>query len=67
VFFDGWAAVLSEGIDSDIIECIRHNTNTGWPTGSEEFVRGLEKQLGRRLVRQKPGRRSRNDKEKRNT
>jgi hypothetical protein len=59
--------VLSKATDRDIIECIRHNTNTGWPTGSEEFVRRLEKRLGRRLTRQKPGRRGRNDEEKRNT
>jgi hypothetical protein len=45
------ASVLSEGLDSDIIECIRRNTNTGRPTGSEAFVRSLEKQLGRRLTR----------------
>ena len=67
LFFDGWASILSEGIDSDIIECIGHNTNTGWPTGSETFVGTLEKQLGRKLTRQKAGRKRRNDKKSRNT
>ena len=53
---DDWSAWLSEGLDDGIIMQIRKNTNTGWPTGSEEFVRRLEEILGRRLTRQRAGR-----------
>lgn len=56
---DDWSAWLSEGLDDGIIMQIRKNTNTGWPTGSEEFVRRLEEILGRRLTRQRAGRKKR--------
>jgi len=39
---DGYA----EGLEYDIIMSIRRNTNTGWPTGLEEFVKRLEGMLG---------------------
>jgi len=51
-----WSEWLSEGLEDDIIMSIRSNTNTGWPTGSEDFVKRLEGMLGRRLTRQSPGR-----------
>jgi putative transposase len=56
---DDWSAWLSEGLDDGIIMRIRKNTDTGWPTGSEEFVRRLEEILGRRLTRQRAGRKKR--------
>jgi len=43
---DDWSGWLEEGLDSDIIMSIRRNTNTGWPTGSEDFVKRLEGMLG---------------------
>jgi hypothetical protein len=47
-----WDAWLSAGLDNDTVMEIRRNTSTGWPTGSEEFVKGLETIVGRRLIRQ---------------
>ena len=53
---ESWSVWLSEGLDEASIRTIRRNTNTGWPTGSKEFVKRLEGRLGRRLTRQIPGR-----------
>ncbi|MFH1675749.1 MAG: transposase [bacterium] len=54
---DDWSAWLSmEPEDDEKISRIRRNTNTGWPTGSEEFIKGLEEALGRCLTRQCAGR-----------
>ncbi|MCX6645771.1 MAG: transposase [bacterium] len=53
---DDWSAWLSKGLEDDEILKIRRNTNTGWPTGSEEFVKRLEGMLGRRLTRLCAGR-----------
>jgi putative transposase len=53
---DEWSAWLSETPDDATIKEIRRNTSTGWPTGSEEFVRRLEEILGRKLTRQRAGR-----------
>lgn len=50
-----WRSWLAEGLDEEIVKRIRNNTTTGWPTGSPSFVAQLEKLLGRRLTRQKPG------------
>jgi hypothetical protein len=46
-----WAEFLSRGGEAEA-EAIRRNTHTGRPLGSREFVRGLEKMLGRRLAPQ---------------
>ena len=49
-----WAAVLEEGDEE--AAAIRLATYSGRPYGCVEFVRGLEKELGRRLERRKGGR-----------
>jgi REP-associated tyrosine transposase len=48
-------------------ERIRRHTQTGRPLGSEEFVRNLELQIGRRLLPRKRGRRPLKDAEQRST
>ncbi|MEI7832347.1 MAG: transposase [bacterium] len=56
---ESWAAWLTGQEDDDAFAALRTNTNTGWPTGSPEFIAKLETQLGRRLVRQPAGRKPR--------
>ena len=48
---ENWSNWLAEG-DADIVKVatLRHNSRTGWPTGSPEFVARLASQLGRPLV-----------------
>ena len=41
--------------DEKAVEAIRRQTMTGRPTGSKEFIAGLEDLLGRVLHRRKPG------------
>lgn len=51
-----WKQYLSEpGAEADA-ETIRQCTHTGRPLGTEEFVKSLEKTVGRALVPQKGGR-----------
>jgi hypothetical protein len=40
---------LSQGIEDDELETLRVHTATGRPCGAPEFVRELERRLGRRL------------------
>jgi putative transposase len=55
-----WRGVLSEGLtDAALLERIREATRTGRPAGSDTFVRGLEKCVGRRLRPNKRGPRPR--------
>jgi hypothetical protein len=55
-----WKEFLEEGLEAgDTIRQLRLATRTGRPIGSKEFIRRLEKITGRRLLRQKPGRKAR--------
>jgi putative transposase len=51
-----WSSWLAEGLDDEIMQLIRRNTCTGRPTGSEEFVRGLEEKTSRKLTPDRVGR-----------
>ncbi len=44
------------GILEDQVRNIRYSTKTGRPLGSEEFIRKMEKKLGRQFVLKSPGR-----------
>jgi hypothetical protein len=50
-----WGAFLSEAGNEDGIMLLKRHERTGRPLGSQRFVVGLEKSLGRRLLRQPPG------------
>ena len=51
-----WYKYLSEDSSPEQLESLRQSTKTGRPVGSDEFVGRLEDLTGRRLRRQKPGR-----------
>jgi putative transposase len=53
---DNWAEWLTDDLDNNIIDLIRRNTMTGRPTGSAEFINGLELLTERVLTPQKRGR-----------
>jgi putative transposase len=53
-----WGAWVNGAEEDDIIERLRTNTFTGWPTGTVGFVAELEQRLGRRLLRHRAGRKS---------
>jgi len=55
-----WGAFLSEAVNEDRILLLKRHERTGRPLGSQRFVVGLEKSLGRRLLRQPPGPKRRN-------
>ena len=44
-----WAEILAAGMTEEERATVRRSTRTGEPLGSEEFVSGLERKLGRRL------------------
>jgi REP-associated tyrosine transposase len=50
-----WKAFLGEGLSGEERDAIRAGERTGRPLGSARFLARLEKQLGRTLIRQKPG------------
>jgi putative transposase len=50
-----WAAWLRAGLEEQTAERLKVNTSTGRPTGSDDFVRELERRLGRRLRPRKRG------------
>jgi putative transposase len=54
-----WATFLAGGLDPHAHAAIRSAERTGRPLGDEAFTAGLEQSLGRRLARQKPGRKPR--------
>jgi putative transposase len=58
---DNWAAFLGERLTAQDLEPIRSGERTGRPLGAPAFVRQLEKRLGRKLARQKPGPKPRED------
>jgi putative transposase len=53
---DNWAEFLAVDLSSEELSLIRTNTQTGRPTGSSEFIAGLERQTGRLLRPAKRGR-----------
>ena len=53
---DHWSGWLMEEENEILLKDIRRCTSSGRPYGSEEFVRGLEKHLGRKLLVQPGGR-----------
>jgi putative transposase len=50
-----WPAFLRQGLREAEHDAIRAGERTGRPLGSATFVARLEKRLGRKLARQKPG------------
>lgn len=50
-----WADFLSQGDDQKELTLFRCNSETGRPLGPEKYLRKLEAQLGRILVKRKPG------------
>ncbi len=48
-----WSKYLAE--EERELSIIRKHSRTGRPLGSAEYIRQLEKQMGRRLLKQKPG------------
>jgi putative transposase len=53
---DDWRQFLDAGLDADTLAAIRAGERTGRPLGSAAFIGTLEARTGRRLARQKPGR-----------
>lgn len=51
-----WREYLHYDENEAELRAIRKNTHTGWPLGSDEFVRALEEATARRLQPQKGGR-----------
>jgi putative transposase len=50
-----WRAYLRSGLGEGERELVRQHERTGRPLGSEDFIAGLESQLGRPLKKRKPG------------
>jgi putative transposase len=50
-----WRSFLSEPVDENEIMLLKKHEGTGRPLGSQSFIVGLEKSLGRTLRRQPPG------------
>ena len=54
-FVRDWRSFLSEPVDENEIMLLKKHEPTGRPLGSQSFIVGLEKSLGRTLRRQPPG------------
>lgn len=52
---DDWSKYLMEENDEKEIKLFRRSSDSGRPIGSEKYLRTLEAQLGRILIKQKPG------------
>ena len=52
---DEWRALLRIGLERLMIKRIEKHLSTGRPLGDEEFVKELERQLGRTLRPRRPG------------
>lgn len=52
---DNFAAFLAEADDNTTANALRAAETTGRPVGNEDFIQGLERILGRRLARGRPG------------
>ncbi|MCX5850004.1 MAG: transposase [Deltaproteobacteria bacterium] len=53
---EDWLSYLNSGEDNNIVECIRKKTRVGQPYGEDGFMIKLEKKLGMKLSKGKPGR-----------
>ncbi len=51
-----WATLLARGPDTRHMDVLAGHMRTGRPLGDERFISMLEQQTGRRLKKQKPGR-----------
>jgi putative transposase len=51
-----WAQLLAEPVSSADLSALRHNTHTGRPLGSAEFIAELERATLRVLIPRKGGR-----------
>ena len=58
---EDWASWLAIPNPPDQDQRIRERTESGYPCGSDQFVIGLEQQLGRAIRPQKSGRKPKND------
>lgn len=54
--FGYWRSLLATGLSAEAATTLRAHERTGRPLGSPEFVADLERDLGRRLQIQRPGR-----------
>ena len=52
---EDWSAFLAEETATEHVELLRLHERTGRPLGSDEFIGDLEKTIGRRLRRKRPG------------
>jgi putative transposase len=52
---EDWSAFLAEETATEHVELLRLHERTGRPLGSDEFIGHLEKTIGRRLRRKRPG------------
>ena len=50
-----WGAFLAKEVVAGDVRLLQRHERTGRPLGSEKFVARLERKLGRRLHRHKPG------------
>jgi putative transposase len=51
-----WREFLDAGLTDDDMNALRSGERTGRPAGDDDFVRGLEAQTGRALIKRKVGR-----------
>jgi len=51
-----WQGFLTEYDESNLIDSLRTQTNTGRPIGDDRFIELLERKTGRRIRRSNPGR-----------
>ena len=56
---EDWGGFLRSGTQDDDIKELDHHARTGRPLGDASFIDNLERLLGRRLLKQKPGPRTR--------
>jgi putative transposase len=52
---ENWCAFLAEETATEHVELLQLHERTGRPLGSDEFIGHLEKTIGRRLSRERPG------------
>jgi putative transposase len=50
-----WDGFLRDGLSDESLDTLRRHIRTGRPLGSDEFVEGIEDDLGRSLRKRKPG------------
>jgi putative transposase len=53
---DDWSAWLAEGDETEEIRILRQNADKGLPCGNADFIRRLEKKVGRQLAYRPQGR-----------